>query len=87
MVKDINGVEYSYANKDELAFGTTFERDDNDFVAKMMKVDKAREEEIKRESEPEVEIIQLVPRQYGNKLTHDYVNKGLEQVIDSVNKL
>jgi len=62
MVKDINGVEYSYANKDELAFGTY-------------------------EDEPEVEIIQLVPRQYGNKLTHDYVNNGLEQVIDSVNKL
>ena len=49
MVKDINGVEYTYANKDEIAFGTTFERDDNDFVAKMMKVDEAREEEIKRE--------------------------------------
>ena len=47
--RDINGVEYTYANKDEIAFGTTFERDDNDFVAKMMKVDKAREEEIKRE--------------------------------------
>ena len=62
MVKDINGVEYSYANKDELAFGTF-------------------------EEEPEVEIIQLVPRQYGNKLPHDYVNKGLEQVIDSENKL
>jgi len=62
MVKDINGVEYSYANKDELAFGTF-------------------------EEEPEVEIIQLVPRQYGNKLPHDYVNNGLEQVIDSVNKL
>jgi len=62
MVKDINGVEYSYANKDELAFGTY-------------------------EDEPEVEIIQLVPRQYGNKLPHDYVNNGLEQVIDSVNEL
>ena len=62
MVKDINGVEYSYANKDELAFGTF-------------------------EEEPEVEIIQLVPRQYGNKLPHDYVNNGLEQVIDSVNEL
>jgi len=61
MVTDTNGVEYSYANKDELAFGTY-------------------------EDEPEVEIIQLVPRQYGNKLPHDYVNKGLEQVIDSVNK-
>ena len=62
MVKDINGVEYSYANKDELAFGTY-------------------------EDEPEVEIIQLVPRQYGNKLPHDYVNKGLEKLTDSVNKL
>ena len=61
MVTDTNGVEYSYANKDELDFGTF-------------------------EDEPEVEIIQLVPRQYGNKLPHDYVNKGLEQVIDSVNK-
>ena len=49
MVKDINGVEYTYANKDEIAFGTTFERDDNDFVAKMSKVDKAREQEINRE--------------------------------------
>ena len=62
MVTDINGVEYSYANKDELAFGTY-------------------------EDEPEVEIIQLVPRQYGNKLPHDYVNKGLEKLTDSVNKL
>jgi len=62
MVKDINGVEYSYANKDELAFGTY-------------------------EDEPEVEIIQLVPRQYGNKLPHDYVNKGLEKLTGSVNKL
>jgi len=62
MVTDTNGVEYSYANKDELAFGTY-------------------------EDEPEVEIIQLVPRQYGNKLPHDYVNNGLEQVIDSVNEL
>jgi len=61
MVKDINGVEYSYTNKDELAFGTY-------------------------EDEPEVEIIQLVPRQYGNKLPHDYVNKGLKQVMDSENK-
>jgi len=69
MVKDINGVEYSYANKDELAFGTYYD------------------DEIIVESEPEVEIIQLVPRQYGNKLPHDYVNNGLEQVIDSVNKL
>tara|TARA_B100000780_G_scaffold115697_1_gene81141 strand:+ start:380 stop:553 length:174 start_codon:yes stop_codon:yes gene_type:complete len=48
MVTDINGVEYAYANKDELAFGT-FEQDDNDFVAKMSKVDKAREQEINRE--------------------------------------
>ena len=61
MVTDINGVEYSYANKDELDFGTY-------------------------EEEPEVEIIQLVPRMYATKLPHDYVNKGLEQVIDSVNK-
>ena len=61
MTKDINGVEYSYANKDELDFGTY-------------------------EEEPEVEIIQLVPRMYATKLPHDYVNKGLEQVIDSVNK-
>ena len=62
MVKDINGVEYSYANKDELAFGTY-------------------------EDEPEEEIIQLVPRQYGNKLPHDYVNKGLEKLTGSENKL
>ena len=48
--KDINGVEYLYANKDELAFGTYFE------------------DEIIVESEPEVEIIQLVPRQYAKKL-------------------
>ena len=27
MVKDINGVEYSYENKDELAFGTYFEEE------------------------------------------------------------
>ena len=62
MVKDINGVEYSYANKDEIAFGTY-------------------------EDEPEVEIIQLVPRMYATKLTHDYVNKGLEKLSGSVNKL
>ena len=62
MVKDINGVEYSYANKDEIAFGTY-------------------------EDEPEVEIIQLVPRMYATKLPHDYVNKGLEKLTGSVNKL
>jgi len=62
MVKDINGVEYSYANKDELAFGTY-------------------------EDEPEVEIIQLVPRMYATKLPHDYVNKGLEKLTGSVTKL
>ena len=62
MVKDINGVEYSYANKDELDFGTY-------------------------EEEPEVEIIQLVPRMYAEKLPHDYVNKGLEKLTGSVNKL
>jgi len=62
MVTDINGVEYSYANKDELAFGTY-------------------------EDEPEVEIIQLVPRMYATKLPHDYVNKGLEKLTGSVNKL
>ena len=49
MVKDINGVEYTYANKDEIAFGTTFEQDDYDFVTKMKKVDTFREQEIKRE--------------------------------------
>ena len=69
MVKDINGVEYSYANKDELAFGTYYE------------------DEIIVESEPEVEIIQLVPRMYATKLPHDYVNKGLEKLTGSVNKL
>ena len=25
MAKDINGIEYSYANKDELAFGTSYD--------------------------------------------------------------
>jgi len=47
--RDINGVEYTYANKDEIAFGTTFEQDDYDFVTKMKKVDTFREQEIKRE--------------------------------------
>jgi hypothetical protein len=28
--KDINGVEYTYENKDELAFGTTYEGEEND---------------------------------------------------------
>ena len=28
MKKDINGVEYKYENKDELAFGTTYEGED-----------------------------------------------------------
>ena len=50
MSKDINGVEYAYENKDELAFGTYYE------------------DEIIVESEPEVEIIQLVPRMYKKKL-------------------
>jgi hypothetical protein len=50
MTKDINGVEYAYENKDELAFGTYYE------------------DEIIVESEPEVEIIQLVPRIYTQKL-------------------
>ena len=62
MVTDTNGVEYSYANKDELDFGTF-------------------------EDEPEVEIVQLVPRMYAKKLPHDYVNKGLEKLTSSVNKL
>ena len=57
MVKDINGVEYSYANKDELAFGTYFE------------------DEIIVESEPEVEIIQLVPRQYAKKLPKEIAKR------------
>jgi hypothetical protein len=39
--KDINGVEYSYENKDEIAFGTYFEEESEE--------DKPREEEIKRE--------------------------------------
>ena len=39
------------------------------------------------ESEPEVEIVQLVPRKYAEKLSHDHVNKGLEQVMSSENKL
>ena len=29
MAKDINGIEYSYANKDELAFGTSFDESPN----------------------------------------------------------
>ena len=57
MVKDINGVEYSYANKDELAFGTYFE------------------DEIIVESEPEVEIIQLVPRMYAKKLPKEVAQR------------
>jgi hypothetical protein len=28
--KDINGVEYSYENKDELAFGTYFEEEESE---------------------------------------------------------
>jgi hypothetical protein len=55
--KDINGVEYLYANKDELAFGTYFE------------------DEIIVESEPEVEIIQLVPRQYAKKLPKEIAKR------------
>ena len=50
MVKDINGVEYSYANKDEIAFGTF-------------------------EDEPEVEIIQLVPRMYKKKLPREVAQR------------
>ena len=53
MVTDTNGVEYSYANKDELDFGTYYE------------------DEIIVESEPEVEIVQLVPRQYAKKLPRE----------------
>jgi hypothetical protein len=57
LVKDINGVEYSYANKDELAFGTYYE------------------DEIIVESEPEVEIIQLVPRMYAKKLPKEVAQR------------
>ena len=59
MAKDINGIEYSYANKDELAFGTYYE------------------DEIIVESEPEVEIIQLVPRIYAKKLQYNTTFKEL----------
>ena len=58
MTKDINGVEYAYENKDELAFGTYFE------------------DEIIVESEPEVEIIQLVPRQYAKKLPKEIAQRS-----------
>jgi len=30
--KDINGVEYSYENKDELAFGTYFEEEELEII-------------------------------------------------------
>ena len=29
MANDINGIEYSYANKDELAFGTSYDPEPN----------------------------------------------------------
>ena len=58
MAKDINGIEYSYANKDELAFGTYYE------------------DEIIVESEPEVEIIQLVPRMYKKKLPREVAQRS-----------
>ena len=58
MAKDINGVEYSYANKDELDFGTYYE------------------DEIIVESEPEVEIIQLVPRMYAKKLPKEVAQRA-----------
>ena len=41
--KDINGVEYTYANKDEIAFGTFEEEDVPE------QDDTFREQEIKRE--------------------------------------
>jgi len=55
--KDINGVEYAYENKDELAFGTYYE------------------DEIIVKSEPEVEIIQLVPRMYAKKLPKEVAQR------------
>ena len=48
MTKDINGVIYAYENKDELAFGTSF--DDSDEVIKPKKSkDVFRQREMTRE--------------------------------------
>ena len=50
--KDINGVEYSYENKDELAFGTEHEE----------------VEVTEHVFDDEGELVQLVPRLYAKKL-------------------
>jgi len=34
--KDINGVEYSYENKDELAFGTYFEEESEEEIIQLV---------------------------------------------------
>ena len=34
--KDINGVEYSYVNKDELAFGTYFEEESEEEIIQLV---------------------------------------------------
>ena len=36
MTKDINGVEYSYENKDELAFGTYFEEESEEEIIQLV---------------------------------------------------
>jgi len=79
MVKDINGVEYSYANKDELAFGT-FEE-----IVELSQIEEEHEElELSKQSVDYNE--RLVPRRYENKIPHDYVNKGLKKLTGSENK-
>jgi len=51
--KYIHGIEFTYANKDELDFGAPFD------------------EECAFNSEPKLEIVQLVPRQYAKKLPRE----------------
>ena len=57
--KDINGVEYSYENKDELAFGTYYEE----------------EEITEHVFDDEGELVQLVPRLYAKKLPKEVLQR------------
>ena len=57
--KDINGVEYSYENKDELAFGTEYEE----------------VEVTEHVFDDEGELVQLVPRLYTKKLPKEVLQR------------
>ena len=59
--KDINGVEYSYENKDELAFGTEYEEEEVEVTEHVF--------------DDEGELVQLVPRLYTKKLPKEVLQR------------